>query len=577
MKLIFKFIKKYWFYLILNFLMVFGFILIELGLPTLLAKIIDEGIVQFADFNIVKKYGIYMLVLIIVGTIGRIFLSYFVTKITNLTVLDMRKTIFKKTREFSTSDINHFGVSSLITRTNNDVYQIMLFLQMGLRTGFMTPIMLISSLYMAIRTSPSLSVTLAFAFPLLIAAVVITALVTAPISRKQQKNLDRINQIMRESLMGLRVVRAFSREKFQQNRFEKVNKDYTEQSQKLFHFMALAGPAFGLLMSGVIVAIIWIGTDLITSGAIKVGVLVSFVDYIFHSLFSFMLFTMLFTAYPRMAVSAERITEVLNTEIRIQSQPNGVTTTKKRGYVAFENVSFAYHDDVNSEVLTDISFTANPGEVVAFIGSTGSGKSSIIKLIPRFHDVVSGKILIDDIDVREFKLAALREKIGYVPQKSTLFTGTIRDNLLFGEKGATDEQLIAAAKVAQAYEFIEGKPEKLDYYLAEGGANLSGGQKQRLSIARALVRKPEIYIFDDSFSALDYQTDAKLRAALKTYTEDATILIVAQRVGTIMNADKIIVLDKGKIVAQGKHQELLKTSPIYYEIAASQLSEEELA
>lgn len=576
MKLIFKFLKKYRFYLILNFVAVFGFILIELGLPTLLASIIDTGIAN-NDFDFVKRYGIYMFIIIIIGTIGRIFLSYLVTRITNWTVNDMRRAIFKKTRDFSASDVNRFGVSSLITRTNNDVYQIMLFLQMGLRTGFMTPIMLISSLYMAIRTSPDLSITLAFAFPLLIAAVVITAVVTAPISRRQQKNLDGINRIMRESLMGLRVIRAFSREKFGQSRFEKVNKNYTEQSQKLYHFMALAGPAFGLLMSGIIVALIWLGTDLITSGTIKVGVLVAFVDYIFHSLFSFMLFTMLFSAYPRMAVSAERITEVLETDILIQSPANAVTETEKRGYVTFENVSFAYHDDMNTEVLANISFEAKPGEVVAFIGSTGSGKSSIIKLIPRFHDVTEGRILIDDVDARDFDLQALRQKIGYVPQKSTLFTGTIRENILYGKAEATDAEVMHAARVAQAAEFINSKPEQLDYYLAEGGANLSGGQRQRLAITRALVRKPEIYIFDDSFSALDYQTDAKLREALRGYTDDATVLIVAQRVGTIMNADKIIVLDQGKIVAQGTHRELLQTSTLYHEIASSQLSEEELA
>ena len=578
MKLIFDFVKKYKWAVLLNFIMAFGFILIELGLPTMFARIIDDGVAN-KDFVAIKRYGLYIAIMIFVGTIGRIIQSYLVTRITNWTVNDIRRAIFKKTRQFAPSDVNTFGVSSLITRTNNDAYQIMMFLQMGLRVGITTPIMLFSSLYMAIRTSRHLSLTLAVAFPLLILAVVVTALVTAPISRRQQKNLDGINRIVRETLMGLRVVRAFSREEFQQNRFEDVNKNYTEQSIKLFHFLALAGPAFGLLMSGVVVGVLIMGTGLIIDGTMKIGIVYSFIDYIFHSLFSFMLFTMLFTAYPRMAVSAERIREVLETEIRITSPENPVAETEKAGYVEFRNVTFAYHDDLDTEVLHDVSFTASPGETVAFIGSTGSGKSSIVKLVPRFHEITGGQILIDDVDIRALDLKILRQKIGYVPQRSTLFTGSIRDNLLYGNKDATDDELLEAAKVAQSYEFISSRPDGFDTYLSEGGSNLSGGQKQRLAITRALVRKPEIYIFDDSFSALDYRTDARLREALRAYTNQyqATVLLVAQRVGTIMNADKIIVLDKGKVVAQGTHKELLKTSEIYYEIAASQLSKEELA
>jgi len=575
MKLIFKFIKKYWLGLLCIFITSFGFVIIELGLPTLFGKIIDDG-ARNNDYDIVIQYGIYMVLIVIGGTIARLFLSYFVTRIVNKTVQDIRIAVFKKTRSFSITDVNRFGVSSLMTRTNNDAYQIMLFLQMALRVGFITPIMLLSSLYIAINTSQTLSLILLPAFALLILAIVITAFVTAPIARKQQKSLDKINRIMREGLTGLRVIRAFLREKFQQDRFEEVNKEYTDQSTKLFYFLAISGPAFGLLMMLVMLAILFIGTDLFTSGVIEFGVLFAFVEYIFHSLFSVMMFAMIFTAYPRMAVSAERIEEILATENHLFSPENGVKETKKKGYVQFKNVSFAYHDDYDTEILTDISFEAKPGEVVAFIGSTGSGKSSIIKLIPRFQDVVSGQVLIDDIDVRAYDLIALRKKIGYVPQKSLLFTGTIRENLLFGDVKASDERITKAAKVAQAYEFINSKEEKFEYHLSEGGSNLSGGQRQRLAIARALVRQPEIYIFDDSFSALDYKTDAKLRRGLKGYTKDATILIVAQRVSTIRYADKILVLDKGKVVAQGKHEELLKSSTIYYDIAASQLSKEEL-
>jgi len=575
MRLIFKFIKKYWLGLLLIFICAFGFVIIELGLPHLLGRIIDEG-VRNNDYGVVTQYGIYMILIVIGGTIARLFLSYFVSRIVNKTVQDIRVAVFKKTRSFSTSDVNQFGVSSLMTRTNNDAYQIMLFLQMALRVGFITPIMLVASLYIAITTSSTLSLVLLPSFFLLVVAIIITAYVTAPIARKQQQSLDKINRIMREGLTGLRVIRAFSREKFQQHRFEVVNTEYTDQSTKLFYFLAISGPAFGLLMLLVVLGILYLGTDLITAGTIEFGALFAFVEYIFHSLFSVMMFAMIFTAYPRMAVSAERIEEVLSTENYLFSPKNGIKKTKKCGHVQFKNVSFAYHDDYDTEILSDISFEAKPGEVVAFIGSTGSGKSSIIKLIPRFQDVVSGQVLVNDVDVREYDLVALRQKIGYVPQKSLLFTGTIRDNLLFGDPKASDERLIKASKVAQAYEFIKSKPEKLDYKLTEGGTNLSGGQRQRLAIARALVRKPEIYIFDDSFSALDYKTDAKLRRGLKGYTKDATILIVAQRVSTIRYADNIIVLDRGRVVGQGTHEELLKSSPVYYDIAASQLSEEEL-
>jgi len=574
-RLIFKFIKKYWLGLLLIFITAFGFIIIELGLPSLLSNIINDGI-EVNDYAIVWQYGIYMILIVISGTIARLFMSYLVSRIVNYTVRDIRLAVFKKTRSFSITDINHFGVSSLMTRTNNDAYQVMLFLQMALRVGFMTPIMLLSSIYVAINTSPALSSILLFAFPLLIIAIVVTAWVTAPIARRQQVNLDKMNRIMREGLTGLRVIRAFSREKFQQERFEDVNEAYTNESTKLFYFIAISGPAFGLLLLIVMLAVLLIGTDLITSGVIKIGVLVAFVEYIFHALFSVMMFAMLFTAYPRMAVSAERIQAVLSTENQLFSPKNGVTKTKKRGYLQFKDVSFAYHDDYDTEILTDISFEAKPGQVVAFIGSTGSGKSSIIKLIPRFQDVASGQVLIDGVDVRDYDLVALRKKIGYVPQKSLLFTGTVRDNLCFGDEDASEERLIKAAKVAQAYDFIMSKAEQFDYRLTEGGTNLSGGQRQRLAIARALVRQPEIYIFDDSFSALDYKTDAKLRRGLKGYTKNATILIVAQRVSTIRYADNIIVLDKGRIVAQGTHEELLKTSSVYYDIAASQLSKEEL-
>lgn len=576
MKLMLRYIKRYRLALFFNFIAVFGFVIIELGLPTLLARIIDEGITK-GNFEIVKFYGMLMLVIIVVGLIGVLFLAYFGARISTNVVRDIRDDVFAKTRTFSTREVEHFGVASLTTRTTNDPFQIMLFTQMTLRTGMITPIMFVASIVMSIRTSPTLSLTLLVAFPLLIGAVIWMAIVSAPLSQAQQKNLDGINRTMREGLTGLRVIRAFVREKFQQSRFEKINEDYTKVSKKLFYLIALAAPAFGILFSGMIVVIVWFGSASVSRGEIQVGQLVAFVDYIFHALFSFMMFTTLFAMYPKASVSARRIEEVLAMESIIDANEEGVTTTDKKGYIEFKNVTFAYSDDSEEPTLRNISFTAEPGQTVAFIGSTGSGKSTLIQLIPRFYDVKKGSILIDDIDVRNYNLEALRQKIGFIPQKALLFTGSIADNLRFGNEAATDEELHQAVQIAQAEEFIDGKPEGFDYFLAESGTNLSGGQKQRLSIARALVRQPEIYIFDDSFSALDYQTDAKLRAELAKYTDNSTVLIVAQRIGTIMNADKIIVLNEGEIVAEGTHKELLQTSDVYYDIASSQLSKEELA
>ncbi|MGL5042134.1 MAG: ABC transporter ATP-binding protein [Culicoidibacterales bacterium] len=576
MKLMLRYVKKYRIALLFNFISVFAFVIIELGLPTILARIIDEGI-GMDDFEVVKYYGLIMLGVIILGLFGVLTLAYFGARISTNVVRDIRDDVFAKTRIFSTSEVNQIGVASLMTRTGNDPFQVMLFLQLTLRVGMITPVMFIASIIMSIKTSPSLSLTLAVAFPLLILAVIWMAIISAPISRAQQKNLDGINRTMRESLTGIRVLRAFVKEKFQQRRFEDINSAYANSSKRLFYLMSLAAPAFGLLFSSVIVAIVWYGATAVSRGELRVGQLTAFVDYIFHALFSFMMFTTLFAMYPKASVSAARIEEVLAITPSIESSPKTVPPTGKKGHITFKNVTFVYSDGSEEPTLRDISFTAKPGQVVAFIGSTGSGKSTLIQLIPRFYDISEGEILIDDIAIKSYDLATLRAKIGFIPQKALLFTGTISENLRFGDINATKEDLATAAKIAQAGEFIEQLPDQYESFIAEGGNNLSGGQKQRLAIARALVRKPEIYIFDDSFSALDYRTDAKLRAALVDYTKESTVLIVAQRIGTIMNADKIIVLDEGRIVAQGTHKELLKSSEIYYDIAQSQLSKEELA
>ena len=575
MKLMWHYTMRYKKLLLFDFLCVFGFILIELGLPTILAQMIDRAIPQ-KDGNLVNQLGLLMLLVVVIGVAMNIMLGYFTTRITTNIVADIRDDLFTKTQSYSHQEYEAIGVSSLITRVTNDAYQIMLFLQNILRMGFMTPMMFIVSLYMIFRTSPSLSWFVLGALPLLLIAVVVIAKFSEPLSTKQQKNLDKINGILRENLSGLRVIRAFVNEKFEESRFNKVNSAYAESSKSLFRLMAVAQPGFTFLFNIVMVLIIWFGTKQIDAGTLQIGDLIAFIEYIFHALFSFMLFASVFMMYPRAAVSAKRIQEALDAESQIKDPQNPVTTTETHGYVTFENVTFAYPGHAESPVIRNVSFTAKPGETVAFIGSTGSGKSTLIQLIPRFYDVSEGRVLVDGVDVRDMSMAALRQKIGYIPQKALLFSGTIAENLRYGKEDATVAEMERAVDIAQAADFIAELPEGFDAHLSEGGTNFSGGQKQRLSIARAVIRQPEIYIFDDSFSALDYQTDAKLRARLKQETTQSTVLIVAQRVGTIMHADKIIVLNEGDVIGMGTHEELLATCPVYYDIAASQLSEEEL-
>ncbi|EGO6028470.1 multidrug efflux ABC transporter subunit EfrA [Enterococcus faecalis] len=575
MKLMWRYTMRYKKLLFADFICVFGFILIELGLPTILARMIDKGIIP-KDMDYIYQQGIWMVVITIIGVAMNILLGYFGARITTNIVRDIRDDLFEKIQTFSHSEYESIGVSSLITRTTNDAYQIMLFMGNILRLGFMTPVMFIASLYMVMRTSPSLGMYVLGALPFLLLAVVGIARLSEPLSKKQQKNLDGINGILRENLSGLRVIRAFVNEKFEESRFNKVNETYTKSSKSLFRLMAAAQPGFFFLFNIVMVLIIWSGTVQISNGDLEVGNLIAFIEYIFHALFSFMLFASVFMMYPRAAVSASRIQEALDMEPAIREE-EGVTETATKGYLEFKNVTFAYPGHAESPVIRNVSFKASPGETVAFIGSTGSGKSTLIQLIPRFYDVSEGEILIDGVNVKDYQLSALRNKIGYIPQKALLFTGTIADNLRYGKEDATLEEMERAIDIAQATEFVSQKPQGYDEPLSEGGTNFSGGQKQRLAIARAIIRNPEIYIFDDSFSALDYQTDANLRARLKKETTESTVLIVAQRVGTIMHADRIVVLNEGDVVGIGTHRELLETCPIYYDIAASQLSEEELA
>ncbi|MFV0557656.1 MAG: ABC transporter ATP-binding protein [Enterococcus sp.] len=575
MKLMWHYTMRYKRLLVFDFICVFGFILIELGLPTILAWMVDEGIAKNNQAYIWQMGGL-MLGVILVGITLNILLGYFTTRITTNIVADIRDDLFAKIQTFSHQEYDELGVSSLITRVTNDAYQIMLFLQNFLRLGFMTPMMFLMSVYLVFKSSAQLGLIVLAALPILLIAVILIAKFSEPLSIKQQKNLDKINGILRENLAGLRVIRAFVNEDFEEKRFAKVNHAYTKSSKGLFRLMAVTQPGFFFLFNIVMVLIIWQGSIQIDQGQLLVGDLIAFIEYIFHALFSFMLFASIFTMYPRAAVSASRIQEALTTVPGIVENEPMLSAATARG-IEFKQVTFAYPGHAQTPVIRDVNFSAKPGETVAFIGSTGSGKSTLIQLIPRFYDVSDGEILVNGVNVKAYSLRQLREKIGYIPQKAGLFSGTIAENLCYGKADATMAEMQRAAEIAQASEFIERLPEKFATELTEGGTNFSGGQKQRLAIARAVIRQPEIYIFDDSFSALDYQTDASLRARLKQETENAIVLIVAQRVGTIMNANKIIVLDEGQVVGVGTHQELLKNCTIYYDIAASQLSKEELS
>ena len=572
---IWSYLRKYPKWLCLNFTAAIFFVIVNLGLPTVLARMIDEGI-NPRDIERVYYWAWVMFGVIIVGILGRIVLAYAVGKITTTMVMDMRNDLYEKLQEYSHHEYEKIGVSSLVTRMTSDAFVLMQFSDQMLKLGVITPIMMVSSILLILQTSPSLAWIVAISMPFLAVVVWYVAVKTKPLSEKQQETLDKLNQYARENLTGLRVIRAFAREEFQEEKFGQANAVYADNSDKLFKLTGLTEPLFVQIIIAMIVAIVWFALDPLGDGSLEIGNLVAFIEYSFHALLSFLFLANLFTMYPRTAVSSHRLKEIMDMPISIDPNENGVTETETKGYLEFDNVTFAYPGETESPVLHNISFKAKPGETIAFIGSTGSGKSSLVQLIPRFYDVTLGKILVDGVDVRDFNVKALRHKIGFIPQKALLFTGTIAENLRYGKEDASIEELDKAADVAQAKEFIESKEEQFDTHLAEGGSNLSGGQKQRLSIARAVVKEPDIYIFDDSFSALDYKTDATLRKRLKEVTGDATVLIVAQRVGTIMDADQIIVLDHGEIVGRGTHEELIATNEIYSEIARSQLNNQSL-
>lgn len=547
----------------------------ELYLPTLMADIVDTGIAK-GDVVYILRVGGIMLLVALGGVACSVVASWFSAQVGMGYGRDLRRLVFTHVEGFSLHEFDRVGTPSLITRTTNDITQVQTFAMVLMRMMIMAPIMAIGGVIMAFQKDARLTWVLGVAIPLLAAIIILIASRGLPLFRAIQAKIDRINLVMREGLTGVRVVRAFDRVDHQKERFDDANRDLTATSITVNKIMALLFPLMMLVMNFTTVAIIWFGAKRINIGEMQVGSLMAFLQYAIQILFSVLMVSFLFVMLPRASVSAGRIHEVLAIEPEIRDRPQTRTAEEERGFIEFRNVTFSY-PGAEEPAIRNISFSAGPGEVTAIIGGTGAGKSTIVNLIPRFYDVDSGSVLVDGVDIREMEQESLRAKLGFVPQRAVLFNDSIASNIRYGREDATDEEVAGAAQIAQAKGFILEMQDGFQSVVAQGGTNLSGGQKQRLAIARALVRKPEIYVFDDTFSALDFRTDADLRAALRKETADATVIIVAQRVNTIMDADRIIVLDDGEVVGQGTHRELIRTCEVYREIVASQLTEEALA
>jgi ATP-binding cassette, subfamily B, multidrug efflux pump len=568
--------------LILVFLQSLG----DLYLPTLMSDIVDKGIVE-GDRSYIWKIGGYMLLVAGGGALCSVIASYLSAKVAAGFGKTTRSRMFNHVENFTLHEFDKLGTASLITRTTNDITQVQNVLTMMLRMMVGAPMMMIGGIIMAVSEDAKLSLIFVVIIPLLVAAIMFIGMKGLPLFKAIQLKLDKLNLVLREHLTGIRVIRSFNRIEHENKRFNEANRDLTDTAIKVNKIMAGLMPLMMLVMNFSMIGILYFGGIRIDNGNLQVGSLMAFIQYAMQIMFSLIMVSMMFVMIPRASASAVRINEVLDMQPEItdpsQSELKATAAATHedgrdgmRGYVEFDNVSFSY-PGAEQPALSGISFSARPGEVTAIIGGTGSGKSTLLSLIPRFYDVNEGAVRVDGVDVRDMTQEELRSKIGYIPQKAVLFTGTILQNIRYGKEDATEEEIIHAAKVAQAYDFVSAMKESFNSEIAQGGNNVSGGQKQRLSIARALVRKPEVYLFDDSFSALDFKTDAKLRAALKEETTEATVLIVAQRVSTVMDADRIIVIDDGEIAGMGSHRELLASSEVYREIVSSQLSEEEIA
>jgi ATP-binding cassette subfamily B protein len=556
-------------------LLVFLQSLAQLYLPNLMAEIVDEGIAR-GNIPLIWRTGGWMLLVAIAGSAGAVLAGYLSARVSAGFGRALRTKVFSHVETLAPGEFDKIGTASLIVRTTNDITQVQMVALVFLRMVISAPMMCIGGIIMAVSKDPGLSLILVVVMPLLTLVVLLTASRVLPLFRTVQSKLDRLNLVLRENLTGIRVIRAFNRSSYEQRRFAEANLDLTSVSLRVHRIMAVMMPFMMLTLNLTTVAVIWIGGHRIDAGNLEVGALMAFIQYAMQILMSLLMMSMIFVMLPRAAASAERINEVLDTVPAIVDPADPRRVMGQRGTLEFENVTFSY-PGAERPAVSDISFRAEPGEVTAVIGGTGSGKSTLVGLIPRFHDVDRGRILVDGVDIREMAQADLRLRIGLVPQKAVLFSGSIADNIRYGKENATDEEVRQAAEIAQAMEFIAEAKDGFNSEVSQGGANLSGGQKQRLAIARAVVRKPEIYILDDSFSALDFRTDAQLRAALRRETSDSTVLIVTQRVSAVMDAERIIVLSEGRIAGIGKHRELLRSCEVYREIVSSQLPEEAIA
>lgn len=576
MKIVFKELKAYTKELIFIVITVIGTTMCTLGLPVLLARLIDTSIPNGNMVGIISIVGI-MIVLVIIGLLCGIITSHLSALVSMGVGKNLRSKLFTKVQSFSQTEIDDFSISSLITRTNNDVMQIQRFLNQCLRIAIQAPIMCICGVILAISNSPSLSVVLLFSIPIMAVVLVVIGKLAIPLSTKIQLKLDKLNLVMREKLTGVRVIRAFGTTDFESKRFEEINKDYSKINKRMQRTTNAVMPVLTVILSLTAALVMLMAANQFTNKGIDytIGEVMAIIQYIMQIMMAVIMLTLVFIMLPRASTAASRAQEVLETKEVIKTPVNPKKSESKKGYLTFKNVSFTYKG-ADIPAIYNLSFEAKPGEVTAIIGGTGMGKSTIVNLIPRLYDVTEGAILIDDIDVRDYSIEDLRSKIGFVPQKSLLFSGTIESNIAFGDKNADEYRIEEAVHIAQSYDFIVKKEEGFNSPISQGGTNVSGGQRQRLCIARAIVRKPEIYVFDDSFSALDFKTDKSLREALSKETQEATVVIVAQRISTVIDADRIIVVENGKIAGIGKHHDLLKNCEVYKEIVYSQMGEEEV-
>jgi ATP-binding cassette subfamily B multidrug efflux pump len=572
---LFKFLSPFRTAVIAILVLLFLQSMAELYLPTLMADIVDIGVVK-NDTDYIWRIGMFMLLVAAAGGVCAIAATFLSSQAAAGFGKNLRSKVFSQVSGFSLHEFDKLGTATLITRTTNDITQVQMVLLMIMRIMITAPIMAIGGIIMAVSKDAALSLVIVVAIPVLAGAIAVIAIKATPLFRAMQTKLDKLNLVMREELMGIRVIRAFNRTDYEKRRFDEANRDLTDTAIKVNRIISFLMPVMIVVMNLTTIAIIWFGGIRIDKGEMQVGSLMAFIQYVMQIMFSVLMVSMLFVMVPRGQASAVRINEVLGMAPEITDPEQVKNPTQQRGVVEFRDVTFSY-PGAEQPAISNISLTARPGEVVAIIGGTGSGKSTLANLIPRFYDVDSGSVLVDGVDVREMTQEELRSKIGFVPQQAILFTGTIADNIRYGKEDASDEEVQHAARTAQATEFVSTMKEGFDSVIAQGGTNVSGGQKQRLAIARALVRRPEVYIFDDSFSALDFKTDAKLRRALKKETGNSTVIVIAQRVTTVLDADTIIVLEDGRIEGMGRHEELLETSEVYREIVASQLSAEEIA